>query len=135
MFLYSELAAARSHEVALREIDGLRLLAHAHPRRRTGGHDVARLQGHEGTQIGDELRHGKNHVARIAVLVSPSVHLEPEIDILRIGDLIGSHEPGADRTESVATFALVPGAAAIVLILALGEIVYQHVASHMRERA
>ena len=98
----------------------VRLLAHAHAGRRAGGDDVARLQRHEVADVATPAC----ATPKIIVCVLPfwkrwpltSSHMR---EVLRVGDLVGRHQPRADRAEGVAALALVPGAAALELELAL----------------
>ena len=61
------------------------------------------------------------------VLMAHAVNLEPQIELLRIADLIGADQPRAHRAEGVAPLALVPGAATLDLVFALGGIIEQTV--------
>src|SRR5690606_29818064 len=64
----------------------------------------------------------------VAVLETLAVHVQPHAQVLRVGDFVGRHQPGADGTEGIATLALVPGAAALHLVFALGHIVHHAIA-------
>ena len=68
------------------------------------------------------------------VCIAFTVHVEPHAELLRVADLIGRHQPRADRAEGVAALALVPGATAVQLKFALAHIVHQHVAGDVAER-
>ena len=57
-----------------------------------------------------------------------AIHIEPERQVLRVGDFVGGDEPGSERTEGRAALALGPGAAALELIFALREIVADAIA-------
>jgi hypothetical protein len=76
----------------------------------------------------------KDHVLGGPVLVRLSVHPEPETEILRVGDLVGGDQPGAERVEGLAGLALVPLAAAFVLELPLGHVVGHGVPGHTGQR-
>jgi hypothetical protein len=54
--------------------------------------------------------------------------------VLRVLDLVGRDHPRPDRAEGVAALALVPGAAALELVLALGDVVDDAVAGDVLER-
>ncbi len=125
-------AAERDHIAGLQITRGL--AAHAHAGRRAGGDEVAGQQGHVVAEIGDEVGHAENHVARVAGLHALTVHVEPEVDVLRVGDLVAADQPRADRAEGVAAFAQIPLAALFELIGALGHVVDQAIPGHVFER-
>src|SRR5271165_1684234 len=81
----------------------------------------------------DDLGHGEDHVARIALLPDGAVDGEHERDLLRIGDLVGGHQPGAQRTEGVEALAFYPLAAAVGLPVALRHVIGETVAGDMRK--
>src|SRR5204862_4826481 len=51
-----------------------------------------------------------------------------------IAHLVFGDEPGAERAEAVAALALVPGAGALELKLALGDVIADEIAGHIVER-
>ena len=69
-----------------------------------------------------------------AVLHAPAVDVEPHRQVLRIADLVGGDQPGPDRPEGVAALALVPGAAALDLEVALGDVVDHAIAGDVGQR-
>ena len=52
-----------------------------------------------------------------------AVDFQPHGELLRVGYFVAGDQPGADRAESVATLALVPGAAALDLELAFADVI------------
>src|SRR5262249_53462721 len=132
--LLAQAGDAQAHRLAGPQV-ARRLLPHADAGRRTCGDDVARLQAHEAAEGAHEPRDAEHHRARVAVLVAVAVDLEPEIQRLRVGHLVGRHQPGAEGPEGVVALALVPlAAAALELDLALGDVVDDAVARHVRHR-
>src|SRR5271155_3492913 len=83
-------------------------LPHADSRWRTGGNNVSGLEAHESANVADQLANAKNHRARRSVLVAVAVHLKPHIQVLRVRDFIGRHQPWSDRAEGVCALALDP---------------------------
>ena len=77
----------------------------------------------------------ENHVRGGPVLPQLPVHPEPQPECLRVGDLVGGHQPRTERVERLAALALVPLAAAFELELPLGDVVGDGVAGDARERA
>ena len=84
--------------------------------------------------VADQLRHAEDHGLGAAVLVAVAVDLEPHVEVLRVGDLVRGHQPGADRAEGVAALALVPLAAALDLEVALGDVVDDAIAGDVVHR-
>ena len=74
-------------------------------------------------------------VARVAGLLALAVDVEPHVEVLHVADLVGRDQPGADRAEGVAALALVPGAAALDLVLALRDVVDDDIAGDMVQGA
>ena len=101
---------------------------------RAGDDDVARQERHELAQMREDLGDGEDHVARIALLPDSAVDGERERNRLRVGNLVGRHEPRSERTERVEALALDPLAAAVGLPVALRHVVGQTVAGDMRKR-
>src|SRR3712207_2457193 len=62
------------------------------------------------------------------------VHLAEHGQVLRVRHLVLGDEPGAEGAEGVAALALVPGAAALDLPLALGHVVADRVAGDVVQR-
>src|SRR6266540_6924959 len=96
------------HHVAGLEEQRRRLDAEAHARRRAGGDDVARQKRHVLADVRDDLRDAEHHGARVAGLHALAVDLERHAERLRVADLVGGDEPGADRARGVEALALVP---------------------------
>src|SRR5438128_4627984 len=90
------------------QLDQVALLEGAEPAVvRSGGKDIAGLQGVDRADPFDAPRNPVGHVARGEVLLERSVHPEPYLEFVRIGHLIGGHETGADRSEGVTRLHLV----------------------------
>src|SRR5690554_1722696 len=130
LLLLAESGDAQAHALAGPEV-GWRLLAHAYPGRGTGGDDIARLQAHELTEVADQEGDAIDHGAGIAALVAMAVHFQPQVQVMGVGDLVRGDQPGAQGAKGVAALALVPGAAAFELELALGYIVHHAVTGYM----
>src|ERR1041384_2874278 len=109
--LLAQALDAQAHRLAGDEV-ARRLLSQADAGWRAGGGDGARLQAHEAAQVAHELRDLEHHRARVPVLEPVAVHLEPEVQHLRVGHLVGGDEPRPDRAEAVVALALVPLATA-----------------------
>ncbi len=88
---------------------------------------------HELADIGDDIGDAEDHRPGRTVLVALAIDLEPHGEVLRIGDFVAGHEPGADWAEGVGALALVPGAAALGLEMALGDVVADAVAGDVIE--
>src|SRR4051812_45967634 len=73
--------------------------------RRAGEEDVARLQGEVLRGVADDVRHAEDHVVGVGGLPDLAVHAAFDLERLRIGDLIGRHQPGPDRRKPVAGLA------------------------------
>src|SRR5436190_19277928 len=121
------------HRIARAQIDR-RSLSETDSGRSAGGNDVARMQAHHSGQIADQLRNAEDHVGAVAVLIALAIHFEPHGKSMGIGDLILRDEPGSERTEGVATLALVPGAAALELEFPLGYVMDDAVTCYMGQR-
>ena len=66
------------------------------------------------------MLHAEDHRFRVAGLLAGAVHIEPEVELLHVLDLVGGHQPGAEGAEGGAALALVPLAAgALDLVFAL----------------
>src|SRR5262245_46116912 len=102
--------------------------------RRAGADDVAGLQAHEAAQIADEIRNAKHHRLRGAVLITMSVDLEPEAQVLAINHFVARDEPRTNRTERVRALAFHPLTGAFELKRALGEIIDDAESGDVRER-
>ena len=105
---------AHNHLIASLEINR-RLHAHADARRRSGRDHISRIKLHELRNIGDNMRRAEHHRLCVAVLHAFAIEIEIHVQILHILNLIGCHEPWADRAEGWRTFALHPLATALRL--------------------
>src|SRR5256885_406455 len=103
-------------------------------RRGARGDDVAGQERHELTDVADEGRHVEDQLARRAALLGLAVHLEPELEIVYVTDLVGCGEKRPERREGIAALALHPLAAALELEGALRVIVVQHVSGDVAQR-
>ena len=108
LLLLAEPLDAERDDVAGLEVSAARLHAHAHARRRAGGDDVAGQQRHVARDVGDERGDAEDHRPRVAALPALAVDVEPHVEVLRILDLVGRHEPRPERSERVAALALAP---------------------------
>src|SRR5450830_1026225 len=131
LLLFTQAFNAQAQGLPRAQEDGLGLAAHAHAGWGAGRDHITGVQGHEAAQVGHQLGHLENHGAGVAVLVAPAVHLQPKMQRMRVGHLVGRDQPGAGGAEGVAALALVPGAAALQLVAALGHIVDHAVAGHV----
>ena len=98
-----------------------------------GRDQIAHTERHETTHVRDELAHGEDHVLRVAALTALAVDRGPEPKALRVGDLVGCHEPGADGREGVRALALGRAAAVLHLERALGHVVHEAIRGHVGE--
>src|SRR5260221_1070826 len=131
--LLAQAADAERHDVARLEEHRIRLDAHADPGRRAGGNDVAGQQRHVVADVRHDLRAAEDHGARVARLHALAVDVEPHLQALRVGDLVGGDEPGPDRPGGVEALAFVP-LAGDELEGALGHVVHHAVAGDVVER-
>ena len=67
----------------------------------------------------------EGHIGRVAILQFFSIHLEPEIKCLRIGDFIAGGNVRSERCESVAALTLDPLTGALQLKGAFAVIIVQ----------
>src|SRR5580704_8978621 len=103
--LLAEPLDAEGDDVA--DIEELRRLhARADARRRAGRDDVTGQQRHELRDIGDALRHGKDHGRGRSGLAALAVDIEPHREVLHVRDLVPGDEPRPERTKSVVRLAL-----------------------------
>jgi hypothetical protein len=92
------------------------------------------VQRDEVADVADQLHHAEDHRLRGAVLHALAVHLGPQRQCLRIGNLVLGHHPRTRRAERVAALALVPGAGTLDLEFALGHIVAHAIAGDVIHR-
>ena len=83
------------------------------------------MQREELAQVGDDMGHAVNHGAGRAVLDLGPVHRQPHAKRLRIGNLVGRHQPRAGLAKVVAGLALGPLARTLGL-----ERTFRHVVDH-----
>src|SRR5260370_38582880 len=69
-----------------------RLASEAHARGSAGGDHVARFEGEYSRQIFDQVRNSKYQILGIGLLQGLPVDGETDIQIVRVGDLIGAHD-------------------------------------------
>src|SRR3546814_18513030 len=93
-----------------------RLLSQTHARRRAGGDKIARVQRDKLADVMHQMGYVEDHGAGIAILEAFPIDIKPHAQVLRVGDLISRHQPGAYWAEGIADFTLVPGAAAPSLV-------------------
>src|SRR5690606_1525425 len=82
----------------------------------------------------NEISHIDNHGFGAAILAALAIDVEPHGKVLRIGDLISGNQPRTNGTEGVASLALVPSAATLDLVFALGHVIDHAVSRDMLER-
>src|SRR6476659_3214190 len=117
----------RDHVAFVQEVRRL----HAEPdaRRRAGDDDVARLHHEELRAVPHQMLAAEDHGLGRAALALLAVDVEPHRQVLWVLDLVFGDEPGPDRPEALAAFALVPLAArALDLEHALGHVVRHEIA-------
>ncbi len=132
LLLFAEALDAEADGLAGAE-EGGGLHAEADAGGGAGGDDVARVKGEELAQVADELADAKDHFAGVAVLATLAIDLEPDGQVLRVGDFVFGDEPGSDWAERVAAFSFGPLAAAVFLERAFGNIVGDAVAGDVVE--
>src|SRR5436190_22463721 len=108
LLLGAEAVDAEFDDVA--DLEELRLGLHAerHARRRAGDDDVAGLHDEVLRAPPDDLGDAEDHRPGVALLAELAVDLEPEIEVLRVLDLVLGDDPWADRAERLAALALGP---------------------------
>jgi hypothetical protein len=85
-------------------------------------------------QVAHQLRHREHHGRGAAGLHALAVQFQVQVELLHVDHFVARDQPRADRAEGVAALALVPLRAALVLVLALGNVVDDAVAGHVLER-
>jgi hypothetical protein len=81
---------AKTHTVPRLQKPG-RLHIPSDPGRRARRYNVTRLQGHELADVVHQMSDPKNHSPRVALLHAFAVQIEPEVQSLRIVDLVASN--------------------------------------------
>ena len=71
------------------------------PRRRAGVDQIAELEDHVLAQVPDEIADTEDHVGGVAVLAPVSVDRQPQPELLRVGHLIGSHQPPPQQVQQL----------------------------------
>src|SRR6516164_3336105 len=134
LLLLAESADAETHHVAGVE-PRLWLHPHAHAGWRACRDHVAGKERHVFRDVGDQRRDAEDHRPRVPGLPPLAIDVEPHVEILRVADFVGRHEPRADRSERVAALALVPLTRALLqLEVSLGDVVDDAVAGDVLER-
>ena len=77
------------------------------------------LQDGDAVQVAHPVGHAVHHGGGAAVLAAHALHLQPQPKGLWVGHLVGSDQPRANGAKAVEVLALVPGACALNLGLAL----------------
>src|SRR5438034_3808564 len=85
-----------------------RLLPEADTGGSAGGDDVAGQERHELADVADERGHVEDEVLGRAGLLGLPVHLEPQAQVVDVGNLVGRREKGAEGRECVAALTLDP---------------------------
>ena len=109
-------------------------MAQSHPGRRAGVDDVAGVQRHELADVPHDVGDGEDLSAVVPSCFSSPLTQSFRPQRLRVGHLVGGHQPRAQRVERLAVLALVPRPAALDLELPLGDVVRDRVPGDMRER-
>src|SRR5205085_1909876 len=120
--LLSEPLDREPHRIA-RPQEARRLEAGADPGWGPGRDHVARIERREMADIADDVVDAEDQVGGVAVLPPLAIDLGPELQLARVGYLVGGHEPRADRAKGVAALALRPLTAAFQLEFALGDVI------------
>jgi hypothetical protein len=74
------------------------IAAGAHAGRRSGEDDVAGPERKVSGKVRDLFVDLKNHFAGIRVLFHDAVYIKNDSEIVRVGDISGEDDPGAERT-------------------------------------
>ena len=77
--------------------------------------DVARLERDPGGNVGDQLRYLEQHVTCVGALLLDAVDRQPEVQSVRIRNLIGGHDARAERRIGVLPLGVDPLAGAAVV--------------------
>lgn len=59
---------------------------------RPGQDNISFFQGHDLRNVADDVRDGKNHGGCLTLLPEFAVDLEPELQVVRVTDLLFGHE-------------------------------------------
>src|SRR5262249_51141569 len=125
--------AERDHVARVQEF---RLRLHAQPDagRRAGENHIAGLHHEILRAAPDEMPAVEDHGAGIAALALLAVDVEPDVQALRIPDLVLGDQPRAEWAEGFAALPLDPLPAALELEDALGHVVGQAIAGDHVQR-
>ena len=77
----------------------------------SGRDDVAGGEGKVAGQVGDQGGDGEQHLRRVHLLLDCIVHGQSQRQVLRVGNLVGSHEAGTQGSECIIAFREEPGQA------------------------
>src|SRR5947207_2629223 len=103
----AEAVDAELHLVSLDQ-KARRLLPEADAGGRAGGDDVAGQERHELADVTDERGHVEDEILGRAGLFGLPIHLEPQTQVVDVGNLVGRREKGAEGREGVAALTLDP---------------------------
>ena len=132
LLLLAEAFEAEADGLAGAEVRG-RLHSHADTAGGAGGDDVAGVKGEELAEVADEFPDAEDHGGSAAVLAANAIDVQPDFDVLGVGDFVFGDEPGAEGAEGVAAFALGPLAATVFLEGPLADVVGDAVAGDIVE--
>src|SRR5437764_1362376 len=133
LVLLAEAFDRQPHRVAWPE-EFRRLEAGADAGRRPGRDHVARIERHEMADIADDVVDAKDQVGSVAVLPPLAIDLGPQLQLARVGHLVGGDQPRPHWAEGVAALALGPLAAALELVFALGDVIDDAIAGDVLGR-
>ena len=71
---------------------------------RAGEDQVAGLKRHPRREVRDLLGQREDHLARVGILLDHVVHRELDGDVLRVGHVVGRHDPWSERAGAVEAF-------------------------------
>ena len=111
---------------------GIHSPGHAHGSSRSN--QVAWLQRHSRTDVGNECSDIKDHLAGIDVLPHLAVHRGAQVELLRVGDFVARNHPGTARCIGVGGLAGKPLLAAMLHVPG-GDVVQDGVAEDVIEGA
>src|SRR5437868_12855949 len=85
-----------------------RLTREANAFGRAREHDVTWLEHDARRQLFDDARDAEHHEPRIRILLGDAVHAQGDMQAVRVAELVGSHDPWAERTVRIEALALEP---------------------------
>src|SRR5690606_5896084 len=86
----------------------LRITASAHAFRGTGSDDVTGFQRDTGADVSDQVVHVEQHVLGVGALLGHTVQSQAQVQVVRIGQLVSSHDNGTERSVGVLAFGVDP---------------------------